>query len=261
MAKRLRETVHIIPLSGNEKRAASVFETNTADRVHLIVRKKDAAWKNFSAFLLEKNIDVKTTVCDTANPTEFLSCISGIISAENPAENSVYVNISAAGTLCAGLCTLAGMAQKAAVYSVENGEIVLIPEVDVVLPQERESDVLAELVHAENEVLSASEISDILEGEDCEEEMCIKEESCYSCANLISFSCAEEEMKILSPHAAYRAQKEKRTIQSRNLMKVSSFMRKMEEKGYVEKKKEGRKMLYRVTEKGRYAFYMSGRRG
>ncbi|HJJ28179.1 MAG TPA: DUF6293 family protein [Methanocorpusculum sp.] len=267
MIKRLRSIVHIVPLSGSEKRAASVYETSAADRVHLIVRKKSAAWKNFCELLAEKNIAAETTVCDLSNPIEFLSCITSLIAAENPAYNSVYVNIAAAGPMCAGISSLAAMAQKAAVYSVESGEIVLLPEMDVVLPEEQETEVLGELVFAEDagESLSATDISGILEHEDEEDDELDECGKITICAcrpmSLMQTDCVAEESRILYPakHPSDE-QKQKRAVQSRNLMKVSSFMRRMEEKGYVEKKKEGRKMLYRVTEKGRYAYYLTGKK-
>lgn len=234
MINRIPETVHIIPVGEDTDRALRPFETVPVGRVVLISGAGDSAendrTQEILAVLKKKHIRVEKIVPDSTDTAGLMKATAAAIRREKENGNNVYVNMSAAGKKGAAVATLAGMALGADVYYVppQTGSIEILPAVEILLPEEDEVSVLQELSAAES--LSASDIGDILDGDSFLEDTVLHE---------IDFS-------------------EERKIQSRNLMKVSSFMKKLEEKGYVSKGKTGRKMLYRITEKGRTVLLLTG---
>ena len=291
MKSGISEIVHIIPLGHEFDRAVRPFDTAAANHVYLITDSGDAGEgaenlppkKEYVSrvirYLKKKHIPADVVETDFSDMGELLKTIASLIRKEQFFGNRVYVNMSAAGELGAAAATLAGMALNAEVYCVhadgyasdaeraETGVSVcrtnavsILPKVDIHLPDDAELPVLEELYYADNNVLSASEISEVVENEseygDTVDECC----SINKCD--ISFSsnrCLDMPTHLLMSDKALETERSKRRkVQSRNLMKVSGMMKRMEEKGYVTKGKFGRKMMYQLTERGMYALILSG---
>ncbi|HJJ38794.1 MAG TPA: DUF6293 family protein [Methanocorpusculum sp.] len=300
MKNGLSEIVHIIPLGCEFDRAVRPFDTAAANRVCIIAEKDQEGYSNNPQMYLaetfppseyyvsrvlkhlrKKHIPAEIVRADFSDMEGLLKTISSLIRKEQTCGNKVYVNMSAAGELAAAAASLAGMALGAEVYCVhadgcasdkerpETGisvcstnTISMLPKVDIRLPDETELPVLEELYYSENNVLSASEISGVVEGEnDYAEGPGISMMKCND-----SSPCVSSGLPVYDKIPSYAASEPesdaerwmKRKVQSRNLMKVSGMMKRMEEKGYVTKAKYGRKMMYQLTERGLYALILSG---
>jgi len=254
MKSGIPEIVHVI-LAGDEvERAVCPFTRVPAGRIILIAGAGDSPYHDCTSRILaalkKKHIRVEKVVPESVDTAGLMKVTASVIKREKEEGNTVYVNMSAAGKKGAAVATLVGMALGAEVYYVPLQEtedsvtadpehIELLPPVEILLPDETETSILHELYEAEESSLSASEIGDLLDddvpGNDAD--FCLHELT------------SESKLKDFN---------EERKIQSRNLMKVSTFMKKLEEKGYVSKGKYGRKMMYRITEKGRNVLLLSG---
>jgi len=258
MKNGMPETVHVILLGEEAERAIQPFKENVVSRVCLITGAGDSpeidGTEQVISFLKKKHIPVKKIKPASTEMQELIKTTAAVIRTEIENGNKVYVNMSAAGKKAAAVATLVGMALGADVYYVpishyskdaqreNNGisicsseDVQILPKVNIVLPDEEETSILQELYDAEEESLSASDIGSLLEKTDELENKIL----CEINENTPDFY-------------------ETRKIQSRNLMRVSSLMKKLEEKGYVEKGKTGRKMMYTITEQGKYILYLSG---
>ena len=292
MKSGISEIVHIIPLGHEFDRAVRPFDTAAANHVYLITDSGDAGEgaenlppkreyvSRVIRYLKKKHIPADVVETDFSDMGELLKTIASLIRKEQFFGNKVYVNMSAAGELGAAAATLAGMALNAEVYCVhadgyasdaeraETGVSVcrtnavsILPKVDIHLPDDAELPVLEELYYADNNVLSASEISEVVENEpdsvDTADECFCNIKLCEPV--FIGHRCPETPAHLLMSDKELEAERSKRRkVQSRNLMKVSGMMKRMEEKGYVTNGKFGRKMLYQLTERGMYALILSG---
>jgi len=262
--------VHIVPLAQEFDRAVRPFDSAAANRVHIVA---DAGGNAYAArvvrYLKKKHIPAEIVPADFTDMADLVRTIASVIRHEQESGNTVYVNMSAGGELAAAAATMAGMALGAEVYCVhadryatdaERKEagisvctaaaVSMLPKVDVRIPDEAELPVLEELYHADDNVLSASEIGDVVDTDD-------REYSLMTCDCDVSLTDEEKKICMAGSDAVFDRW-EQRRVQSRNLMKVSGMMKRMEEKGYVTKSKTGRKMMYRLTERGRYALILSG---
>lgn len=267
MKSGLSQVVHIIPLGHEFDRAVRPFDAVSADHVYIISESGEGGIGNrirddrlqsqqdliytpkVSEYLKDKGIKVDIVRTNTFDLMNLLKTISGIIRLELNHGNHVLVNMSASGKLGAVAATMAGMALNVDVYYVhadyyasedervehglavcQSSEISLLPKVDVLLPDGVELPVLSKLYLASENKLSASGIAKFLQKEEL-----------------------LEELNVDGPMTL-----EQRKVLSRCLMKVSSVMKKMEEKGYVSREKEGRKMMYQLTERGKYSLILSG---
>ncbi|HJJ31492.1 MAG TPA: DUF6293 family protein [Methanocorpusculum sp.] len=300
MKNGLSEIVHIIPLGCEFDRAVRPFDTAAANRVCIIADREQEEYSNNPQMYLaetcpppeyylsrvlkhlrKKHIPAEIIRTDFSDMGELLKTISALIRKEQTLGNKVYINMSAAGELAAAAASLAGTALDAEVYCVHadgyasdkerpdtgisvcsTSSVSMLPKVDIRLPDETELPVLEELYYSENNVLSASEISGVVEGEnDYAEGPGISMMKCDCSA-----PCVGYEHPAYDNIPSYAASEpgsdaerwNKRKVQSRNLMKVSGMMKRMEEKGYVTKAKYGRKMMYQLTERGLYALILSG---
>ena len=291
MKSGISEIVHIIPLGHEFDRAVRPFDTAAANHVYLITDSGDAGEgaenlppkreyvSRVIRYLKKKHIPADVAETDFSDMGALLTTIASLIRKELFFGNRVYVNMSAAGELGAAAATLAGMALGAEVYCVhadgyasdaeraETGVSVcrtnavsILPKVDIHLPDDAELPVLEELYYADNNVLSASEISEVVENEPDSVDTA---DECF-CMNKCDFSfssgkCMDMPTPLRVSDIELEAERSKRRkVQSRNLMKVSGMMKRMEEKGYVTKGKFGRKMMYQLTERGMYALILSG---
>jgi len=254
MKSGIPEIVHVI-LAGEEvDRAVCPFETVPAGRVIVIAGAGDSpapdCTSKILAALKKKHIRAEKVEPESTDTAGLMKVTASVIKREKEEGNTVYVNMSAAGKKGAAVATLVGMALGAEVYYVplkqtagsvtaNPEQIELLPSVEILLPDDTETSILHELYVAEESSLSASEISNLLD-----DDVPGKDEN--YCMNDLVLENNRPDFY------------EERKIQSRNLMKVSNFMKKLEEKGYVSKGKTGRKMMYRITEKGRNVLLLSG---
>ena len=280
MRSGISEIVHIIPLGHEFDRAVRPFDTAAANHVYIITDSgtTDEGAENVAPqadyvsrvikYLKKKHIPADVIETDFSDMSELLKTISSLIRREQFFGNKVYVNMSAAGELGAAAATLAGMALNAEVYCVHTdgyasdaeravtgvsvcrtNSVSMLPKVDIHLPEDSELPVLEELYYSENNVLSASEISEVVEDESEHEDAA---DYCLKKCDFSFVSSMCEDMPVpssLSDAESDTERWERRKVQSRNLMKVSGMMKRMEEKGYVTKGKFGRKMMYQLTER------------
>ena len=279
MKSGISEIVHIIPLRHEFDRAVRPFDSAAANHVYLVADAGMTGEENVPPvseyvlrvirYLKKKHIPADVVETDFSDMGELLKTIASLIRKEQLSGNRVYVNMSAAGELGAAAAALAGMALDAEVYCVHadgyatdaeraasgvsvcrENAVSILPRVDIHLPDDTELPVLEELYYAESSILSASEISEVVAGDaETDADCCMMNCSC---------SPSAESPAVLHEETAFADRWEKRKVQSRNLMKVSGMMKRMEDKGYVTKAKSGRKMLYQLTERGRYALILSG---
>jgi len=258
MKNGIPETVHVILLGEEADRAIIPLKSLAVSRVCLITGAGDSPEIDCSTqvltFFKKRHIPVEQKTPDSSDIQDLIKTTAAVIRNEIDAGNKVYVNMSSAGKKAAVVATIAGMALGADVYYVpvshyandnertRNGisicnsnEVQLLPKVTIILPDAEETSILHRLYEAEDESLSASDIGNILEGN--EDTMMMNNEMFFEITPTISDS---------------------RKTQSRNLMRVSATMKKLEEKGYVSKGKTGRKMMYTLTEKGKEILYLSG---
>lgn len=279
MKSGISEIVHIIPLRHEFDRAVRPFDSAAANHVYIVADAGMTAEENIPPvseyvsrvvrYLKKKHIPADVVETDFSDMGELLKTIASLIRKEQISGNRVYVNMSAGGELGAAAAALAGTALNAEVYCVHadgyatdaeraasgvsvcrENVVSILPQVDIHLPDDTELPVLEELYYAENSSLSASEISEVVAGDaEINDDCCMMNCSC---------SPSFEPPAVLREETAFADRWEKRKVQSRNLMKVSGMMKRMEDKGYVTKAKSGRKMLYQLTERGRYALILSG---
>lgn len=305
MKSGLSEIVHIIPLGQEFDRAVRPFDSAAANHIYIIADENTEVdlknpmmymaescppseyyVSNVVKYLKKKHIPTDIVRTDFSDMSELLKTISSLIRKEQFFGNKVYVNMSAAGELAAAAAALAGMALDAEVYCVHTdgyasdaerpksgvsvcstNAVSMLPKVDIHLPDDSELPVLEELYYTNNNILSASEISDVLENDNSDDCVMGKlEEPIMKCVSMSESRPVYKSSQLAVDRTIlYDSEEEsdvkrweRRKTQSRNLMKVSGMMKRMEEKGYVTKAKFGRKMMYQLTERGMYALILSG---
>ena len=274
----MEKIVHIIPLGHEYDRAMKPFEESNADRVYILTRWYDpsAAMKmvddqryyasKVRDALLKRGIDVR---CESVNLFDFLEVtksISKIIVREKTEGNRVRMNMSAAGRLTSVAATLVGMHHDVQVYYVhaddypddpderkehglsvcDSNKITYLTNLKFDMPDPIGMNILAFLCEKGKKV-NTRDLLDKLQ------ELQVEgfQELFYDNIDLVD----EDKRKS----SRYRAIVAKRTLQSRQLMKLNkTILEKLETKGYIKREKIGRILYISNTDTGKYVAYLSG---
>lgn len=274
----MEKIVHIIPLGHEYDRAVKPFEDSNADRVYLLTRWHDpsAAMKmvNDQRYyankvrdtLTKRGIDVK---CESVNLFDFLEVtksISKIIVREKAEGNRIRMNMSAAGRLTSVAATLVGMHHDVQVYYVhaddypddpderkghglsvcDSNKITYLTNLKFDMPDPIGMNILAFLCEKGKKV-NTRDLLDRLN------ELQVEgfQELFYGNIDLVD----KDERKS----SQYRTIVAKRTLQSRQLMKLNkTILEKLESKGYTKRERIGRNLYVSNTDTGKYVAYLSG---
>ena len=274
----MEKIVHIIPLGHEYDRAVKPFEDSNADRVYILTRWHDpsAALKmvndqRYYALkvrdaLIKKGIDVK---CESVNLFDFLEVtksISKIIVREKTEGNRIRMNMSAAGRLTSVAATLVGMHHDVQVYYVhadgypddpgeqkehglsvcDSNEITYLTNLKFDMPDPIGMNILAFLCEKGKKVNTRDLLGKL---KDLQVEGF--QELYYDNIDLV-----DNDKRKNSHQGVISA---KRTLQSRQLMKLNkTILEKLERKGYIKREKIGRSLYVSNTDTGKYVAYLSG---
>lgn len=264
----IEEIVHIIPLGYEYDRAVKPFERMKAHRVYLITIAdspkygtpsdvgKNATQRDYDRrvvlSLREQGIEVVVVRIDVFDIVEVMRAVSAIVTDEKARGNTVSINMSACGRLTSIGATLAGMVHGVRIYYVRADEyshtrkdetehgLSIIRDVRVwtlsnfqlVMPDTISLRILIAL---------------------CEKEQQMKTKEIFDLLRTLSVEGFEEVIEDITDR------KMKRSVQSRQLMKLDkTILEKLEKNGYIRKEKKGRNIFVGITESGKYAAHICG---
>ncbi|NLE05112.1 MAG: transcriptional regulator [Crenarchaeota archaeon] len=259
----IEKTIHIIPLGYEIDRAVIPFETTKADKIYLLVYDKndessEPGEKNTSYYLKsvrkrleEKKIDVVCQYIDIFNLLELMKKISNIIVEEKG--NRVFINMSAAGKMSSVAATLVGMAHDVQVYYVHaddysddiesrknhglsvctSGDTTILSNFKFMMPDPIGMQILLHFCEKNLTKMRSKQILDLLQEKKAE-----------------GFEDVFDKISDITL---------KRSIQSRQIMKLNkTILTRLENGGFITRKKDGRNVMITITESGKYAVHISG---
>jgi len=259
----IERTIHIIPLGHEIDRAIIPFDITKADHIYILTglnesnSRRDMSEKQryyaetVRRKLAEKGISVTCKHVNLFDLREAMKTISKIIVEEKAKNNRIFVNMSAAGRLTSVAATLVGMAHDVQVYYVHadeypdddetrklhglsvcsSKEITPLTNFKIVMPDATGLEIL--LFLSQNNKAKMSNILEIMHTK-----------------NIEGF---EEDFETM------RQSKKKRSVQSRQLMKLDkTILARLERNGFISRTKEGRTTYVSITDSGNYAANISG---
>jgi hypothetical protein len=263
----IEKTVHIIPLGHEIDRALIPFDKTKADIVYILTNLKEGKSRedmgrqqhhfteNVRKKLEEKGIKVSCVSVDLFDLRDVMNAISKIIVKEKESNNSIFLNMSAAGRLTSVAATLVGMAHDVKVYYVQaekypddendrlkhglsicsSGEITRLTNFQIVMPDPTGLEILLALSKTGKKA-RMTDLLEVLQTKKCE-----------------GFEESFPKTKLSDPE---------RKIQSKQLMKLDKrILVKLEKDGFVKRAKDGRVVFISLTDSGKYATYISGKLG
>lgn len=269
-SEKLEELVHIIPIGYEIDRVVTPFQEIKAHRVHLISMDDLSKYDNPNehaltsrqhgfdernrAVLESKGIEVVLHRIDMFDIIEVMKTISSLIVSEKKKGNRVYVNMSACGKIACVGATLAAMIHNVRLYYVrasrysstekeQNEHGLSICDSVKVWQLENFRFALPD----ESSLLLLNHIAK------CNEEL--------SCDDLIRYLYS---MKVEGFEEDYwnYAYEKRRKVQTRYLMKLQNrYLNKLDDAGYIKRKKVGRNTMVKLTKTGRYVAAVSGMDG
>lgn len=267
MVNQIADVVHIIPLGHEIERATRPFDTALANRVYLIVDTGAGSSEGLSErdkrmngeqrtiytpavqkALEEKNIEVRIVETTTFNLEILLRAITSIIRFEQKLGNNIQINMSSSGRLGAVAAYMAGMVYNVPTYYVHSDHFSH--------DSERKTKGLSSC--SENEV---SYLTLFSYTRPTDTEALILE---YLQKNGESFSKEIIDYLILKEVGEFAdkdgdSERNKRDVDSRKFMRLATVMRKLSSNDkFVEVRKDGRKMLYGITDLGIHALSLCG---
>jgi hypothetical protein len=253
------EIIHVIPVETEIDRAVRAFEVEggfKANKVYILtgtiplgietVEEANHYLEEIKRRLKILNIDIEVVPTNTVSILDIISKVSRIVKREKEKGNIVYVNMSAGGPFVSVGTSLASMVQDARLYYVRaarysnteyerrnhGNAIVTEPQVhfienfNIQLPDKRAQLVLVEL-YKQGE-MSTSEILQLLHT-----------------SNIRGFEEDPEDLQ--------------RQEKIGMLMRLNKGITgKLEEAGYITKRKRGRENFYNITNSGKYVTCVSG---
>lgn len=264
----IEEIVHIIPLGYEFDRAVKPFEKMKAHRAYVITIADSPKYgtpkelgmnarqrsydDRVTSTLRAQGIRVTLVRVDIFDILEVMRAVSAIITREKADGNTVLINMSACGRLTSIGATLAGMVHDVRIYYVRADEyshtqsdetehgLSIIRDVQVwtlsnfqlVMPDTISLKILISLC-GKGQQMRTKELFDLLR---------IEKVDGYDEV----FDDIED-------------RKKKRSVQSRQLMKLDkTILEKLEKNGYITKEKKGRNLYVGITESGKYAAHICG---
>jgi hypothetical protein len=262
----LEETVHIVPLGHEYDRAVIPFTKKTPDRVYLLTispdQDLDVAMKDtqlhFTSkvlkFLEKKQIEVRMVYMDSFDLLQVLKAISYLIVSEKEKGNNVSVNMSACGRLTSIGASLAAMCHEVKLYYVSANRYSKSPdEVSEhgISVCEYENSTTLENFHVE---IPESPGLDILVHLYTKEKALSHQEIVFFCLDQ-KFPQFDKDYRRLNQYGLERKRK-----QSNYLMKMDKgILTKLEQSGYISRKKVGNERQVSLTKSGIYVVCISGR--
>jgi len=274
----LPETVHIIPLGHEIDRAVKPFTKTTANRAYILAIPRDA---DFDPVMVRKQhyfveqvtkqleafgIGVRMVPVNMFNILDVMTVISRIIKVEKEAGNTVRVNMSSCGRKTSVAVTLAAMVRDAEIYYVsadryatggdsaeelEHGlSIVTDAQTEmfhnfrIKIPEDDEMKLLVKLKIWKEEITRGEKKYDMGSKDIIE---FLHKEGVPGFEKLPpTKNKNEDEYKPSKGHCAL-------------LNRINrSFLKKLEEPGYVERTKRGKSFYVRITQAGEYIAAVSG---
>jgi hypothetical protein len=259
--ERLQEIVHIIPLGHEIDRAVRPFDLYKVNRVYILVLHERGKYSHemiqkqeyYTNQVLKrlKALKIPATVIDTDmfDLLDVICKISGIIHKEREKNNLVYVNMSSAGRLTSIGVSIAAMAKKVQVYYVnadrysetqdemkqhgisicEKSKVLLLQNFEIALPDEWSMMILTWLYSAN---LRAAGVSGKL---------------------------AENKVEGFLTDISTLKREDQRKERANQLMKLDKrYLAKLEDRGYITRRKIGREVEISLTESGKYVACVSG---
>jgi transcription elongation factor Elf1 len=261
--KGLQEIVHIIPLGHEIDRAVQPFEKYKADRVYILAVMHNSALdklmlekqrdyvKKVKTRLESKSIEVISINVDMFDLKEVMKNVSSIILNEKKKNNIININMSACGRLTSVGVTLAAMVHQVNVYYVhadhyssseediqehgismcDNLKITSIHNFQIMMPDDVSKMLLSRL-SVKPEGMDNDEIFRLLK---------VKE--------IQGFEELPDDMD-----------RYERRSKKRNLIMLLNkrYLDKLEDLGYIQREKVGRKTITIITEAGQYIAHVSG---
>lgn len=257
----LEEIIHIIPLGIEFDRAVIPFQGREGfrpNRVYLLtIQSSGYAPSDMTEEHIEKAeklkdffkaLNIEVIVIDTKliDLLDVMRKISNLIHKEKAQGNNVYINMSSAGRLTSVGATLAGMCHDVKVYYVkanrysktqseredhgiticDNRDIVFVENFKILMPNESGLKVLVE-IHKRGKMKTIDIIQFLYESK-------------VNGFNVDYFSIRRSEKTSI-------------------IMRLNrNILDKLENAGYINKKKLGRENEYELTESGRYITSLSG---
>lgn len=263
----LEHLVHIIPMGYEIDRVVIPFHDFPAHRVHLIsmadsVRYMDPAecamtakQHNYDEQVIRKlkgkGIDVRSHRIDMFDIITVMQTISRIILDEKAEGNRIYVNMSACGKIATVGATLAAMNHDIQLYYVRADRYSSNPD-------EQEKHGLSicnspRIWQLENFkfALPADTALQVLS-------FLINKDNGVSCDEIIRY-LIERKTAGFKVEFWNLPKYERRKYQTNYLVKLqSSILAKLDESGYIQKKRVGRNTIVTITKSGRYVAAVSG---
>lgn len=259
----VEELVHIIPLGYEVDRAVAPFQHMKAHRAYLLSiidsvkydremnRKQRHYERRVKEALEAKGVQVEIRNIDMFSILDVMKHVSSLIVKEKARKNRVYVNMSACGKITSVGATLAAMAHNVRIYYVRadgysrndkermdhglsicrEGRLWGLENFRIHLPDPVSLKILVSLFSTEKGL---------------------------SAENLLQMFIEE---KVPGFEADYRTLKvvERRRLQSNYLMKLNKgYLTKLEQSGYITRKKVGRNTVVNITDSGKYCACISG---
>jgi hypothetical protein len=259
--ERLQEIVHIIPLGQEIDREVRPYDLYKVNRVYILVireqekysKERIAKQEYYTSQVLKrlKALKIPATVIDTDmfDLLDVICKVSGIIHNELEKNNLVYVNMSSAGRLTSIGVSIAAMAKKVQVYYVnadrysetqdemkqhgisicEKSKVLLLQNFEIALPDEWSMMILTWLYSAN-----------------------------LRAAGVIG-KLAENKVEGFLTDISTLKREDQRKERANQLMKLDKrYLAKLEERGYITRRKIGREVEISLTESGKYVACVSG---
>ena len=259
--------MHIVPLGFEIDRVTKPLEKAAVNKVYLLTtlssagydvemnKRQEIYYQAVKRILEERLVEVEYAEVELFNLLNVMKKVAELIVSEQEKKNNVFVNMSAGGTLAAVAATLAGMANKAAVYFVEATDYSKSPEEEklhgiskiegtpkvtfltnlpIILPDEMGKLTLAALCRKGTQI-EADEILNLL---------------------------IENKMRpdLFKDEKAINLQEDRRKQSQKNRIYLNKLvLDELEEIGYIKITKAGRHNKIEITESGKQIAYLIGK--
>jgi hypothetical protein len=269
-SERLEQLVHIIPIGYEIDRVVTPFQETKAHRVYLIsmddlpgydyphehalTSRQHGFDERNVAILEKKGIEVELFRIDMFNIIEVMETISRLIVKEKKMGNRVYVNMSACGKIACVGATLAAMIHNVRLYYVranrysstekeQNDHGLSICDSVRVWQLENFRFALPD----EPSLLLLNHLA--------------TNEDALSCDDLIRY-LHKVHVEGFEEDYWNHAYEKRRKVQTKYLMKLQNrYLNKLDDAGYIKRKKSGRNTMVKLTRTGRYVAAVSGMDG
>jgi transcription elongation factor Elf1 len=261
--KGLQEIVHIIPLGHEIDRAVQPFEKYKADRVYILAVMHNSALdklmlekqrdyvKKVKTRLESKSIEVISINVDMFDLKEVMKNVSSIILKEKKKNNIININMSACGRLTSVGVTLAAMVHQVNVYYVHADHYSSSEEQIKEHGISRCESLKITPIH-NFKIMMPDDVSKMLLSELALKPDGMKNDDIFRVLKEKRVQGFEELPDDMDRY--------ERRSKKRNLIMLLNkrYLDKLEDMGYIQREKVGRKTITILTEAGQYIAHVSG---